>query len=98
MNNNASSIIPDSYNELVLQHLLHYDFTNLRKGTAQPFIPNGVLSTVKFFIPTESLATSFCQTMRSARHQRRSLERQNRLLAEARDLLLPRLMSGEVVT
>ena len=95
VNNNASSIIPDSYNELVLQHLLHCDFTHLRKGTAQPFIPNSILSTVKFLIPTESLATSFCETIRSVRYQQRSLNRHNRLLAEARDLLLPRLMNGE---
>ena len=96
VNNNASSIVPSSCNELVLQHLLHYDFTNLRKGTAQPFIPNNILSTVKSLIPTEKLAISFCEIIRSFRHQQQSLHRLTRLLTKARDLLLPRLMSGEV--
>ena len=96
VNNNASAIVPSSCNELVLQHLLHYDFTYLRKGTAQPFIPNNILSTVKFLVPTEKLAISFCKTIRNFRRQQQSLERQTRLLAKARDILLPRLMNGEV--
>ena len=96
VNNNASSVVPDSHNELILQHLLHYDFGHLRKGSAQPFIPNSILSTVQFLIPTEALAIKFCETIRKFRYQQRNLDHQIRLLAQARDLLLPRLMNGKV--
>ena len=96
VNNNASSVVPDSHNELILQHLLHYDFGHLRKGSAQPFIPNSILSTVQFLIPTEALAIKFCETIRKFRYQQRNLDHQIRLLAQARALLLPRLMNGKV--
>lgn len=84
VNNNASSVVPDSHNERILQHLLHYDFGHLRKGSAQPFIPNSILSTVQFLIPTEALAIKFCETIRKFRYQQRNLDHQIRLLTQAR--------------
>ena len=80
VNNNASSIVPNSYDELILQHLLHYDFIHLRKGAAQPFIPNSILSNVKLLIPAEILATKFCKLVGDIRHQQQSLSSQIRLL------------------
>ena len=97
VNNNATSVIPISHNELVLQHLLHYDFTHLRKGSAQPFIPNGILATVEFLTPTESLAANFCEVIRNIRYQQQQIDRQINLLAKSRDMLVPRLMSGDVI-
>ena len=96
VNNNASSIVPRYFNELVLQHLLHYDFSHLRKGAAQPFIPNGLLSTVRLVIPRKELSVQYCNLVLGIRIQQTNLHQQTRDLARARDLLLPRLMSGEV--
>jgi len=96
VNNNASSIVPNSYDELILQHLLHYDFIRLRKGAAQPFIPNSILSNVKLLIPAEILATKFCKLVGDIRHQQQSLSSQIRLLMKARDVILPYLMDGRV--
>ena len=96
VNNNASSIVPRYFNELVLQHLLHYNFSHLRKGAAQPFIPNGLLSTVRFVIPRKELSVQYCNLVLGIRIQQTNLHQQTRDLARARDLLLPRLMSGEV--
>ena len=96
VNNNASSIVPRYFNELVLQHLLYYDFSHLRKGAAQPFIPNGLLSTVRLVIPRKELSVQYCNLVLGIRIQQTNLHQQTRDLARARDLLLPRLMSGEV--
>ena len=96
VNNNASSIVPNFYDELILQHLLHYDFIHLRKGAAQPFIPNSIISNVKLLIPAEILATKFCKLVGGIRHQQQSLSSQIRLLIKARDVILPYLMDGRV--
>ncbi len=98
VNNNASSIVPFTNNEIILQHLLDYNFTHLRKGAAQPFISNGILSAVKLLVPTEALAYEFCSIIKNLRHQQQLLNRQVRFLVNARDLLLPRLMDGKVST
>lgn len=97
INNNASSLVPHEYPELFLHHMLHCDFRNYRKGAAQPFIPNGVLSTICFIGPSGMLAAEFCEQVRFMRLQQVILAKQNKKLAQARDLLLPRLMSGELV-
>ena len=97
INNNASSLVPHEYPELFLHHMLHCDFRNYRKGAAQPFIPNGVLSTICFIGPSGMLAAEFCEQVRFMRLQQVILAKQNKKLAQARDLLLPRLMSGDLV-
>ncbi len=97
INNNASSLVPHEYPELFLHHMLHCDFRNFRKGAAQPFIPNGVLSTICFISPSGLLAAEFCEQVRSMRLQQVILAKQNKKLAQARDLLLPRLMRGDLV-
>lgn len=96
INNNASSVVPNCYDELILQHLLHYDFIHLRKGAAQPFIPNNILSNVDLLIPVEILATKFCKLAGDIRHQQQSLSSQIRMLMKARDMILPDLMDGKV--
>jgi type I restriction enzyme S subunit len=96
INNNASGLVPHEHPELFLHHLLHFDFTNLRKGAAQPFIPNGILAGVEFWRPSRTLANLFCENVRPLRQQQGTLARSNQKLRAARDLLLPRLMSGAI--
>jgi len=96
INNNASGLLSHSHPEVLLHHLLNFDFSSLRKGAAQPFIPNGVLSTVEFLDPPARLKDNFCEFVRPMRLQQATFERQNQKLRAARDLLLPRLMSGEI--
>ena len=96
INNNASGLVPHKHPELLLHHMLNCNFVNYRKGAAQPFIPNGVLSTIEFSTPHENLASLFCEYARTIRLQQVTLKHQNQKLSQARDLLLPRLMSGEI--
>ena len=51
---------------------------------------------MQFLIPTEALAIKFCETIRKFRYQQRNFDHQIRLLTQARDLLLPCLMNGEM--
>ena len=96
INNNASGLVPHEHPELLLHHMLNCNFANYRKGAAQPFIPNGVLSTIRFSAPHENLASLFCEYARTIRLQQVTLNQQNQKLVQARDLLLTRLMSGEI--
>ena len=95
LNNNSSSIVPKQYNELVLEHLRKYNFTNLRGGAAQPFISNDVLGGVLIAMPTPDVANHYCNIMRSIRVQQVALENMNISLRQIRDLLIPQLVTGK---
>jgi len=47
LNNNSSSVVPLKHDELVLHHLLDFNFANLRGGAAQPFISNTALAGIE---------------------------------------------------
>lgn len=97
INNNASGLVPHTHPELLLHHMLNCNFSSYRKGAAQPFIPNGVLSTIRFRTPHKSLASLFCEFTRTMRLQQVTLTQQNQKLRQARNLLLPRLMNREIL-
>jgi type I restriction enzyme S subunit len=94
INNNASSIEPARWPEFVLLSLLQVDFYSMRTGSAQPFIPNGALSTTEIIQPPPLLTEEFCRVVRPAWRQRWELERNSFSLASVRDALLPELLSG----
>ena len=96
LNNNSSSVVPLKHDELVLHHLLDFNFTNLRGGAAQPFISNTALAGIELVFPGDSLAEKFCSLVKPLRLQQVTLERQIQNLRRTRDLLLPRLLSGQV--
>jgi len=96
LNNNASSVIPYSNPELLLGHLLNFDFFNLRGGSAQPFISNSSLASIKLLFPTDEIRNNFCKIAGSLRLQVETLKNKNETLRCTRDLLLPKLISGEL--
>lgn len=96
LNNNSSSVVPMEYDELVLHHLLHFNFSNLRGGAAQPFISNSALGRIELVLPRKTLAESFCSLAKPLRLQQVALEHQIQNLRRTRDLLLPRLLSGQI--
>lgn len=69
---------------------------NFAAGAAQPNISPGQLESIKFLLPTESLLNTFIESRQPLFDQRLILLEQNEKLRQARDLLLPRLMSGEI--
>ena len=96
INNNGSAVVPTKWDEYVLQSMLHFDFTSMRTGSAQPFIPNGSLATAPVIIPGPKIAEAFCRVVHPLRLKQSANELQSQQLAAIRDALLPKLLSGEI--
>jgi len=69
---------------------------NLNSNTAQPGINQKKLKNLQFLLPPEHLTRKFNDAVESQIRQIFTLARMNRKLKITRDLLLPRLMSGEI--
>ena len=78
----------DSYKEHVRNHA---------GGAAQPNANAKVLGLAILLIPPQVLQEQFSVSVTPVLNQKDALVRQNTYLAKARNLLLPRLMNGEVV-
>ncbi|ELA4931290.1 restriction endonuclease subunit S [Vibrio vulnificus] len=65
-------------------------------GAAQPNANAKVLGSAKLLIPTKLLQVEFRASIAPMIEQKFLLEKQNSALEKARDLLLPKLMSGEL--
>ena len=66
------------------------------KGTTYPEISKGRFRVMDIIVPSKSLVNEFARTATDTIKQVRCLKRSTLQLTQARDLLLPRLMSGEV--
>ena len=73
------------------------EFGNQSVGATMKHIRKSALSTVTVRLPSHSLLTQFDEISMSVFKQIQNLRHQNQKLRAARDLLLPRLMSGELV-
>ncbi len=69
---------------------------DLGQGAAQPNISQQVVRDFKIIVPARQLINIFNETVLPIFEQRKNLELQMIRLQQARDLLLPRLMSGEI--
>lgn len=69
---------------------------SLQKGAAQPHVYANDINALKIYIPTDDILDRFCKVVTPYFDKIKNLQRQNDLLLQARDRLLPRLMSGEV--
>lgn len=72
------------------------DFASLNNGGAIPTLNRNVLSNIKVIEPTDELQEMFAKIAEAQYRKIRNLEKQNNQLKMARDVLLPKLMSGEV--
>ena len=68
------------------------------KGTTYPEISKGRFRTMGIVTPTKALTVQFSNIVSDAIRQVRCLKRSSLRVAQARDLLLPRLMNGEFAT
>ena len=69
---------------------------NMQKGAAQPHVYAKDINSMELCIPIESVIKSFERTASKYFDTISSLQYQIRLITEARDRLLPKLMSGEI--
>ena len=66
-------------------------------GSAQPNISGGQIESIQLLIPDKKIFDLYLETTKAVFQQRQALLEQNEKLIQARDLLLPRLMNGELV-
>lgn len=102
----ASYLVKFTPNKSVLDDLLLGTFMESEEykefvrsnagGAAQPNANAQVLGGAKLLVPTTTLQKEFRTIAAPLIEQKFMLEKQNALLAKARDLLLPKLMSGEL--
>jgi type I restriction enzyme S subunit len=72
------------------------EFANQTTGATLKHIRKSALTTVKTILPPRALLTHFDEFASMVYRQILNLRRQNSNLVKARDILLPRLMSGEI--
>lgn len=99
--NNSFAFVPkeefvDVHFHLAEMILRELELTQLRSGTAQPQLTIAGLIGVKLKLPNKEALIEFNKVVDPAFDFINTLEKQNTKLREARDILLPRLMSGEV--
>ncbi len=66
-------------------------------GAAQPNANAQILGSAKLLVPPKNIQTIFREYIYDILEQKRMLENKSSILAEARDILLPRLMNGDLV-
>jgi type I restriction enzyme S subunit len=94
---NTIVAMPKKNNIHFFYHLLSdFPLRRLAGGAAQPLLTQKLLKTVELPVPPESLMEEFEKPVSRMMQMVTNLEKQNSKLRQARDILLPRLMSGEI--
>lgn len=80
----------------VYQLMKHTNFKRISTGSAQPQLTNSSISTLSVVVPADEVVRAFCSRADSLYEKIERLLKQNTLLSDARDRLLPKLMCGEI--
>jgi type I restriction enzyme S subunit len=98
INNNASLIkqTDDDLAEWLFLSLSHADIDVIKKGAAQPFVSNGDIAKLPLVWPTEGLVRAFTDIVGPVQKKKDQHNVESRALAQLRDTLLPKLISGEL--
>lgn len=83
-------------NHLAYYILTNYDLQSMAGGAAQPLLTQRLVNSLEVIVPVKSISELFGKIAVDLFETILSLNKQNTLLKEARDLLLPRLMMGLV--
>lgn len=78
------------------QLMKHTNFKSICTGSAQPQLTNNSISSLVLMIPSKEVIEMFCNNMLVFYDRVEWLLSQNKLLIEARDRLLPKLMGREI--
>ena len=90
-----NSLLSCPYIYLVLKNYLT-QLKNASNGSTTKFLTKGILDKIKVLIPYSNVASQFGEITKNMFNEIIELKAQNEKLQEARDRLLPKLMSGEV--
>ena len=99
--NNSFIVTPlDNYVHLKMPFIFEsfkiMDFVAICTGAAQPQLTLSSISSLKYNIPPKDLITQYCDIAIYYFRKIAMIYKQIRLLTEARDRLLPKLMNGEI--
>jgi type I restriction enzyme S subunit len=100
LNQHLFKVVPydDFSREYVLQSILYTldEFQNLTTGATMKHIQRGKLKEVFVTVPNDKLMLQYSLLSEPIRQKILSLKKQSLIVIEARDRLLPKLMSGEM--
>jgi type I restriction enzyme S subunit len=98
INNNASLIkqTEDDLAEWLFLSLSHTNIDVIKKGAAQPFVSNGDIAKLPLMWPTEALVHVFTDIVGPVQKKKDQNDVESRTLAQLRETLLPKLISGEL--
>ena len=65
-------------------------------GSTIKFLTKGMIDSLEMLVPIETIVARFNQYIEANQSEKEKIQSQIRLLTEARDRLLPKLMSGEI--
>lgn len=100
--NNCFKVIPKSciYSRFIYQFLSLRSVRDLAQtlatGSAQPDLSHAAFKSIKTNYPTEEIVNKFNYMVEPIFENIQCLKKQNKLLKESRDILLPRLMTGMI--
>lgn len=89
-------VITSKFYEFVYQVLQTIDYQNMNRGSTQPLITQTDMKNIPIVLPTADILEKFEETAGTLMSQYEENNRQNAKLAEIRDTLLPKLMTGEI--
>jgi len=73
------------------------DFESMNCGSAIPSMSTSILNTLKVILPSDSALAKFEETINPLFIKVKDLQKESARIAELRDTLLPKLMSGELI-
>jgi type I restriction enzyme S subunit len=89
-------VITSNLYEYTYQILQRIDYHSMNRGSTQPLITQGDMNKVSILIPDQEILNEFEALVGQLMEQYQVNLLENSKLAELRDALLPRLMSGEL--
>lgn len=98
VNNNASLIAPNHgvSGEWLFLALKELNIETIKKGAAQPFVSNGDIAKLRLVWPSKEVMEAFLDLAGPLIRRQEVNHSENKALGQTRDLLLPKLMSGEI--
>lgn len=89
-------VITSPYYEFTNQILHRIDYSSINRGSTQPLITQGDMKKVVVLVPDEDTLAKFEKFAGSLMAKWEANNNENVKLASLRDILLPKLMSGEL--
>ena len=89
-------VITSPYYEFTNQILHRIDYSSMNRGSTQPLITQGDMKKIVVLVPDEDTLAKFEQFAGSLMAKWEANNNENVKLASLRDILLPKLMSGEL--